>query len=143
MTSDALIRPSDPLVGDPNGNGFRRHPVAAPPAEELEQLRAALVSNRRISMAMGILMIRRNLDEEQAFSYLRRVSQDSNRKLRDVAEDVIRHRRVTPGSVHPSASAGAKGFGTPPALPRPTRGANRAPDRDDGLVVGQRGIPES
>lgn len=59
-------------------------------AEEVEQLRAALISNRRISMAIGILMRDQRIDEHQAFDYLRRTSQNANRKLRDVAEDVIR-----------------------------------------------------
>ena len=62
----------------------------------MAQLRAALVSNRRISMAVGIVMRDQNVDEDQAFAYLRRSSQDSNRKLRDVAEDVIRDLRSLP-----------------------------------------------
>jgi AmiR/NasT family two-component response regulator len=38
-----------------------------------------------------------NIDENEAFMHLRRMSQDSNRKLRDIAEDVIDHRRLPPG----------------------------------------------
>ena len=56
------------------------------------------MSNRRISLAMGILMRDQDVDENEAFTYLRRMSQDSNRKLRDVAEDVIDHRRLPPGT---------------------------------------------
>ena len=49
-------------------------------------------------MAMGILMQDRSLDEDDAFAALRQLSQHSNRKLRDVAEDVIDHRGIPPGS---------------------------------------------
>jgi AmiR/NasT family two-component response regulator len=54
-----------------------------------EELQRALVSNRRIGMAMGILMERHRLTEEQAFDRLRGLSQRSNVKLRDVAEQLI------------------------------------------------------
>ena len=73
------------------------------PAEELTEARRdlaaatahaghlelALVSNRRIGMAIGILMERHRLTEEQAFDRLRELSQRSNVKLRDVAEQLI------------------------------------------------------
>ena len=39
----------------------------------------------------------RNLDEVEALTALLRISQESNRKLRDVAEDKIYHRRLSPG----------------------------------------------
>ena len=52
------------------------------------------MSNRRIGMAMGILMRDRDVDEQEAFAALRRISQNSNRKLHDVAEDVIYQRRT-------------------------------------------------
>lgn len=48
----------------------------------------ALESNREIGVAMGILMQRHRLTREQAFDVLRVASQDSNRKLADVAADV-------------------------------------------------------
>jgi len=56
---------------------------------QIENLRQALVTNRRIGMAMGILMARARLTEEQAFDRLRQVSQQRNVKLRDLAEQVI------------------------------------------------------
>ena len=97
MTSDVLIRLLHLRDDRSAGNGHVD--LAAPtvdPDPEVAQLRAALVSNRRISMAVGIVMRDQNVDEDQAFAYLRRTSQDSNRKLRDVAEDVIRDRRFPP-----------------------------------------------
>jgi len=51
-------------------------------------LEIALESSRVIGMAMGIIMSRRLCTADQAFDALRRASQDSNRKLRDVALDV-------------------------------------------------------
>lgn len=53
-----------------------------------ENLEVALESSRIIGMAMGIVMSSRLLTADQAFEALRKASQDSNRKLRDVAVDV-------------------------------------------------------
>ncbi len=46
-------------------------------------------TNREIGMAMGILMKLHNLTEQQAFDLLRRISQRSQRKIRDIALDVV------------------------------------------------------
>jgi AmiR/NasT family two-component response regulator len=54
-----------------------------------EHLQNAVLSNRRIGMAMGILMTRHRFTEEQAFDQLRDLSQRSNVKLRDLAEQII------------------------------------------------------
>jgi ANTAR domain len=54
-----------------------------------DHLEKALDSGRRIGAAMGILMATRRLTEPQAFDALRVASQHSQRKLRDVAEDVL------------------------------------------------------
>jgi AmiR/NasT family two-component response regulator len=61
---------------------------------QVSQLKSALDSNRRIGMATGFVMNQRQVDEVHAFDVLRRTSQNTNRKLRDIAEDVIRERRV-------------------------------------------------
>jgi GAF domain-containing protein len=53
-----------------------------------ENLEIALESSRVIGMAMGIVMSSRLVTADQAFEALRKASQDSNRKLRDVAVDV-------------------------------------------------------
>ncbi|MGY1831739.1 ANTAR domain-containing protein [Geodermatophilus sp. SYSU D01180] len=58
--------------------------------EQLTHLRVALESNRRIGMAIGILMALRKVDEEAAFGLLRTASSHRNVKLRQVAEEVIR-----------------------------------------------------
>jgi len=54
-----------------------------------EHLNRALLSGRRIGAAMGILMASRRLTEQQAFDALRVASQHSQRKLRDLADDVL------------------------------------------------------
>jgi len=54
-----------------------------------ENLEIALESSRVIGMAMGIVMANRLVTADQAFEALRKASQDSNRKLRDVAVEVM------------------------------------------------------
>jgi hypothetical protein len=51
-------------------------------------LHRALMSNRRIGVAIGILMARSQWTEDQAFAAMCEASQALNRKLRDLAEDV-------------------------------------------------------
>ena len=53
-------------------------------------LEIALESNRRIGSAIGILMARELLTAEQAFARLREASQRLHRKLRDIADEVVR-----------------------------------------------------
>jgi hypothetical protein len=97
MTSEALTQLLSRQDGQATSNGLDHTPIPDP-SEEVVQLRCALVSNRRISLAMGILMRDQDIDESQAFASLRHVSQDTNRKLRDVAEDVIRQRGLRPNT---------------------------------------------
>ena len=56
--------------------------------DKAANLERALVSNRQIGAAMGILMARLKLTDEQAFDLLRKTSQNRHRKLRDIAEEV-------------------------------------------------------
>ncbi|MGI9092487.1 MAG: GAF and ANTAR domain-containing protein [Mycobacteriales bacterium] len=62
--------------------------VAEKRGGQVEHLQRALAASREIGMAMGILMTRDQLTEEQAFAQLRAASQTLNRKLRDVAAEV-------------------------------------------------------
>jgi hypothetical protein len=57
--------------------------------EEVADLRAALESNRRIGMAMGLLIADGCLSADDAFAQLVGTSQRRNRKLRDVAEELV------------------------------------------------------
>jgi len=58
--------------------------------EQMSHLRIALETNRRIGMAIGVLMALRKVDEQAAFELLKTASSRRNVKLRAVAEEVIR-----------------------------------------------------
>ncbi|WP_121750765.1 GAF and ANTAR domain-containing protein [Streptomyces sp. E2N166] len=62
--------------------------VAFSSARTHAQLQEAIGTRHTIGEAMGILMGRHRLTEDQAFATLRRYSQDRNEKLRDVARRV-------------------------------------------------------
>lgn len=54
-----------------------------------EQLETAMRSRAVIEQAKGILMGQRRCTAEEAFEVLVRLSQNSNRKLRDVAQALV------------------------------------------------------
>jgi GAF domain-containing protein len=58
-------------------------------SREGEQLKSALSSRDRIGQAKGIIMQRYKVDDVQAFELMRRLSQDSNTRLVDIAQQVI------------------------------------------------------
>lgn len=58
-------------------------------ANHEEQLNQALMTRKVIGQAVGLLMGRYELDEDRAFAYLTRLSQDTNTKLRDVAMELV------------------------------------------------------
>jgi GAF domain-containing protein len=53
------------------------------------QLESALSTRDRIGQAKGIIMERYKVDDVQAFEMMRRLSQDSNTRLIDIAQQVI------------------------------------------------------
>jgi GAF domain-containing protein len=55
-----------------------------------DNLQLALESRSVIDQAKGILMERYKLTADRAFQLLARVSMDSNRKVRDIADDLVR-----------------------------------------------------
>jgi ANTAR domain len=57
--------------------------------QQVRQLEEAAESRRRIGQAVGIVMERYQLDEDRAFAFLVRLSQNMNLKLRAVAEHVV------------------------------------------------------
>ncbi|GGI05188.1 GAF and ANTAR domain-containing protein [Egicoccus halophilus] len=57
--------------------------------ELAEQLQQALESRDLIGQAKGLLMARHRIDAEEAFQLLRKTSQDTNLKLRDVAAKLV------------------------------------------------------
>jgi hypothetical protein len=62
--------------------------AAAGARERAAGLQRALLSNRDIGVAMGVLMATYKITRDQAFSLLRVASQNSNRKLHEVAAEV-------------------------------------------------------
>jgi GAF domain-containing protein len=68
-------------------------------SEELVNLKVAMRSRAVIEQAKGILMERLKVPEEAAFTVLARASQNSNIKLRDVAEQLVTTGAL-PGLVH-------------------------------------------
>jgi GAF domain-containing protein len=61
---------------------------------EIDQLGVALHGRKVIGQAIGILMMMLDLEEDQAFDYLRRVSSTSNRKISDLAGEIVRTRAL-------------------------------------------------
>ena len=59
-----------------------------------EQLAAALESRTVIGQALGMVMERYGLDEDSAFNVLRRIASQDNRKLRDLAAEIVADRRL-------------------------------------------------
>ena len=86
--ADASVAGTRPLEIDSSQLEFLARQLAAA-RERIGHLETALQTNRHIAMAIGILMARRGLTEDQAFTELRLVSQCRHRKLRDVAEEVV------------------------------------------------------
>ena len=64
--------------------------MAAQQEEKVDQLETALTTNRRISVAIGMIMEASKIDEEHAFDVLRAASQRLNLPIGIVAERVVR-----------------------------------------------------
>jgi AmiR/NasT family two-component response regulator len=56
---------------------------------ERDNLNRAVAARRRVGLAQGILMTRRQLTADQAFTLLRRESQNTHVNLRAIAQTVI------------------------------------------------------
>jgi hypothetical protein len=92
-------------------------------AELADQMRTAMQSRSVIEQAKGILMARHGYDSDEAFKSLSKMSQDSNRKLRDIAQTIIDSRRPSRGvgdSANVASPASAKQATPAP----PDRGAS-------------------
>ncbi|GAB3158446.1 hypothetical protein GCM10027258_69640 [Amycolatopsis stemonae] len=81
---------------------------------EARQLLTALESRDAIATAKGIVMARRGLTADEAFAWLTRLSQRSNRKVRDIAALLL----ADPGVVEPCESDRRRA-GLDRGLPRP------------------------
>lgn len=68
--------------------------VAFADAQTIAQLEQKAATRDLIGQAKGILMERHHVTADQAFTVLTRYSRDNNRKLRDVAADLVTNRRL-------------------------------------------------
>jgi len=72
----------------------RHASVAVATARKEATLAQAVDARKLVGQAMGILMERYGVDGDRAFAILKRYSQDTNTKLRDVAQQLIDTRRL-------------------------------------------------
>jgi len=68
--------------------------LALAEAQRTDHLRAALLNRDVIGQAKGILMAHYNINADAAFSTLKRVSQDQNKKLHEIARQVAETREL-------------------------------------------------
>lgn len=79
--------------------------VAFADAQRIDQLNHKAATRDLIGQAKGILMERYNINADRAFAVLVRVSQHNNRKLRDVAEELVSSGRLRDLEPRPDAAA--------------------------------------
>ena len=95
---------------------FAAHAALAPGfVRRNEELTSALATRKTIGQAIGIVMERFRIDEDQAFGYLRRISSTTNVKLRDVAADVVRQTDQRGSGVSGSSAEAKNGSSTEPS----------------------------
>ncbi|WP_405072263.1 ANTAR domain-containing protein [Kribbella sp. NBC_01510] len=98
----------------------RHAAVAIAAARSGSSMAQAVDARKLVGQAMGILMERYDLDSDRAFEVLKRYSQDNNRKLRDVAQELIDTRKLPARTEYSACTAGT----WPPRTAR-SRGRSR------------------
>ncbi|QNE17549.1 GAF and ANTAR domain-containing protein [Kribbella qitaiheensis] len=73
----------------------RHAAIAVATARHEETMNLAVDARKLVGQAMGILMERYEVDGDRAFAILRRYSQDTNTKLRDVALRLVDTRKLS------------------------------------------------
>lgn len=73
--------------------------VAVAATQEIAALKVAIDRRTTIGKALGIIMARYGLDDDKAMAVMRRLSSHQNRKLYDIAMDVVREVRVPTGDL--------------------------------------------
>ena len=71
---------------------------------EYHDLEGAFGRRAVTERAKGILMERHSVDEREAFNMLRDHARRTNRKMVDVAEEIVSTHRLLPGAGQPSAA---------------------------------------
>lgn len=64
-------------------------------ARQVEGLKFAMDRRTTIGKALGMIMVRYDLDDERAFAVLQRLSSHENRKLYEIAQEVVTGRGLT------------------------------------------------
>ena len=57
--------------------------------EHAQQMEEALRTSRTIGAAIGVIMASRAVSQDEAFAILKHASSSSNRKLRDLAAEIV------------------------------------------------------
>jgi two-component system, response regulator PdtaR len=70
---------------------FREHRATE---KELDDASTALETRKRVDRAKGILMDRHNIKEEEAFRRIQKLSMDSRKSMREVADAIILARQA-------------------------------------------------
>ena len=78
---------------------------------EYHDLEGAFGRRAVTERAKGILMERHSVDEREAFNMLRDHARRTNRKMVDVAEEIVSTHRLLPGAARPSATESSDGPG--------------------------------
>jgi len=86
--TDSLLGESLRLVRQVEAGSLGRNKVAELTAR-VEDLRSAMESRAAIEQAKGVIIASTGCDEDAAFALLVQESQHTNRKLRDVARELV------------------------------------------------------
>ena len=93
--------------------------MSAQPLEPFsDDMDALLATRATVEQAKGILMERYSISAEAAFGVLRRHSQNTNRKLRSIAEDLVATRQLPDDPAGPEPGYSADTVRPPPAVER-------------------------
>ena len=67
-----------------------RHHQTSEQNARMRRIESALAERKSVERAKGLIMKRKNCSEEIAYQALRRLAMSSNRKIADIADDIIR-----------------------------------------------------
>ena len=62
--------------------------------EELDRARLSLVERKTVERAKGLLMEQKGLSEEAAYKLLRKLAMDQNKKIGEVAREIVTYAKV-------------------------------------------------
>jgi len=62
--------------------------------EELDRARLSLVERKAVDRAKGLLMEQQGLGEDAAYKLLRKLAMDQNKRIGEVAQDIVTYAKV-------------------------------------------------